>query len=200
MSVSLRRVSLFHVADVLISAARPHRVLIAAAAVAAGVLACRDTTTPQAKAVNIDPSSTMGVGFTSILIGRGNLGPFHLQSEVAGYEIELQSDHNTDIAVANIAITPGGFSGWHYHPGPVLVVVKSGTITFYSADAPNCAPRVHPAGTSFTEQGGVVGNARNEGAGDVAAVATFFAPPSSALRVDAAVPENCANNQNSQKD
>src|SRR4030088_1434060 len=129
MSVSLRTISLFRVAEVLISTARPHRVLIAAAAVAAGVLACRETTTPQAKAVNIDPSSTMGVGFTSTLIGRGNLGPFHLQSEVAGYEIELQSDHNTDVAVANIAITPCGFSGWHYHPGPVLVVVKSGTIT-----------------------------------------------------------------------
>jgi hypothetical protein len=40
---------LFHVADVLISAASPHRVLIAAAAVAAGVLACRDgpTAPPQ---------------------------------------------------------------------------------------------------------------------------------------------------------
>src|ERR1700737_4530112 len=192
MSVPLRRVSLSHVADVLIAAASPHRVLFAAAAVAAGVLACRDTTTPQAKSVNIDPISTMGVGFTSTLIGRGNLGPFHLQSEVAGYEIELQSDHNTDIAVANIAITPGGFSGWHYHPGPVLVVVKSGTITVYGADDRNCSPKVHPAGTSFYERGGIVGNARNEGTVDVVGVATFFAPPGSALRFDAAAPENCA--------
>jgi quercetin dioxygenase-like cupin family protein len=133
----------------------------------------------------------MGVGFTSTLIGRGNLGPFHLQSEVAGYEIELQSDHNTDVAVANIAITPRGFSGWHYHPGPVLVVVKSGTITVYGADDPNCSPKVYPAGTSFSEQGGVGHNARNEGAVEATAVATFFAPPGSALRFDAAVPENC---------
>jgi hypothetical protein len=200
MSVSLRRVSLFHVADVLISAARPHRVLIAAAAVAAGVLACRDTTTPQAKAVNIDPSSTMGVGFTSREIGRGNLGPFHLQSEVAGYEIELQSDHNTDIAVANIGITSGGSSGWHSHPGPVLVVVKSGTVTHYRADNRGCAAHAHGPGTSFTEQGGLVYNATNKGAVDVVAVATFFAPPGVALRIDAPAPENCVSNQNSQKD
>src|SRR4030088_3263991 len=193
MSVSLRTISLFRVAEVLISTARPHRVLIAAAAVAAGVLACRDTTTPQAKAVHVEPSSTMGVGFTSTLIARGNLGPFHMKSKVAGYEVELKSHDNTDIAVANIAITPGGFSGWHYHPGPVLVVVKSGTITFYSADESNCAPQVHPAGTSFTEAGGIVGNARNEGATDVVAVATFFAPPApSPLRIDAPVPEDCA--------
>jgi quercetin dioxygenase-like cupin family protein len=193
MSISLRRVSLFRVADVLFSAASPHRVLIAAAVIAAGVLACRETTTPQAKAVNVDMSSTMGNGFTSTVIGRGNLGPVHVQSKVAGFRVELKAHDNTDIAVANIAITRGGYSGWHYHPGPVLVVVKSGTITFYSADESNCAPKVHPAGTSFTEAGGIVGNARNEGATDVVAVATFFAPPApSPLRIDAPVPEDCA--------
>jgi hypothetical protein len=37
-----------------------------------------------------------------------------------------------------------------------------------------------------------VGNARNEGAVDVVGVATFFAPPGSALRFDAAKPDNCA--------
>jgi len=199
MSVPLRRV-LSHVADVLIAAASPHRVLFAAAAVAAGVLACRDTTTPQAKAVNIDPSSTMGVGFTSTLIGRGNLGPFHMKSKVAGYEVELKSRDNTDIAVANIAITSGGSSGWHSHPGPVLVVVKSGTITFYRADNPNCAADVYGPGTSFTEQGGLVGNATNKGAVDVVAVATFFAPPGVALRIDAPAPDDCVSNQNFQKD
>ena len=195
MSVSPHRLSLFHVADLLISAAKPQRVLIAAAAIAAGVLACRDTTTPQARAVNIDPSSTMGVGFTSTLIARGNLGTFHIPSHVNGYDVELNSPDNTDIAVANIGITTGGSSGWHYHPGPVLVVVKSGTVTFYSSDDRDCSPKVHPAGTSFIEPGGVVGNARNEGAVDVVGVATFFAPPGSALRIDAAKPANCASDQ-----
>jgi hypothetical protein len=54
---------------------RPHRVLMAVVAVAAGALACGDTTTPKefAKAVTTEPSSTMGVGFTSTVVGRGNL-------------------------------------------------------------------------------------------------------------------------------
>jgi hypothetical protein len=194
MSVPLRRVSLFHVADVLISAARPHRVLIAAAVVAAGVLACRETTTPKevAKAVTTDPSSTMGDGFKSTLIARGNLGTFHMQSKAAGYDVELKSHDNTDIAVVNIAITPGGFSGWHSHPGPVLVVVKSGTITFYRADNPDCAADVYGPGSSFTEQGGLLANATNKGSVDVVAVATFLAPPGVALRIDAPKPDNCA--------
>jgi hypothetical protein len=196
----------------LISAASPKRVLIAVATIAAGVLACRDTTTtPQAKAVNIGPSSTlMGKGFKTTLIARGNLGTFDIQCKAdgndlkgeshdnrdnkpidTGYCAELKSRDNTDIAVAQVDIPPGGFSGWHYHPGPVLVVVQSGTITFYSADERKCAPRVHPHGTSFIEQGGVVGIARNDGAVPVVAGVTFFVPAASPLRIEASKPANC---------
>jgi quercetin dioxygenase-like cupin family protein len=189
MSVSPRRVSLFHVADVLISAASPHRGLVAVVALAAGVVACRETTTPQAKAVNIDPISTTGVGFTSTLIARGNLGTFHMQSKFNGYDVELKSHDDTDVAVANIGIPAGGSSGWHSHPGPVLVVVKSGTITHYDS---GCAAEVYGPGTSFTEQGGHVHKATNQGAEAVVAVATFLAPPGAALRIDEAKPANCS--------
>src|SRR5438874_1340528 len=41
MSVSLRRISLLHVADVLIHAASPPRVFVAMVALAAGAFACR---------------------------------------------------------------------------------------------------------------------------------------------------------------
>src|SRR5947207_4587636 len=194
MSVSLRRVSLSQVAELLISAASPHRLLIAVAAVAAGTFACRDTTTPNgiSKAVPTGASETMGVGFTSTLIARGNLGAFHMQSKFNGYDVELKSHDNTDVAVANIGIAAGGSSGCHSHPGPVLVVVKSGTITRYGADNPGCAAEVYGPGTVFTEQGGQVHNATNQGAEAVVAVATFLAPAGAALRIDEAKPENCS--------
>ena len=192
---------------------RPHRVLMAVVAVAAGSLACRDTTTPKefAKAVTTEPSSTKGVGFTSTVVGRGNLGAFNLrckadgndgqveshdntdgESTPDGYCARLQSKDNTDIVVANIAITPGGTSGWHSHPGPVLVVVKTGVLTIYHGDDPTCSPTLHPAGTAFTEEGGVVHIARNEGAVDATTVATFFVPVSAPQRIDEALPGNCA--------
>jgi quercetin dioxygenase-like cupin family protein len=174
----------------------PHRVLIpvaAVAAVAGGAFACRDTTTPKefSKTPPTGASETMGVGFTSTVIARGNLGTFHMKSKAAGYDVELKSHDNTDIAVANIGITAGGSSGWHSHPGPVIVVVKSGTISFYRAENCNCAPNTYGPGASFTEQGGLVANATNKGAEDVVAVATFFAPPGAALRIDAPKPDNC---------
>ena len=191
---------------------RPHRVLMAVAAVAAGALACRDTTTPKefSKAGIPDPSFTASVGFTSTPVGRGNVGTFNIkckadrnddqleshgnsdnESKAAGYCVQLKTKDNTDIAVANVTITPGGHSGWHSHPGPVIVFVKTGTVTFYHGNDPTCTGTVHPAGTVFIEEGGDVGIARNEGAVEVNNVVTFFVPAGSPTRIDAARPGNC---------
>lgn len=175
---------------------RPDRVLIAAGVVAAGVLACRDTTTPKVAAVAFDPSSTASSGFASTLVGRGNIGTFHTKSGVGDYDVQLKTNDNTDIAVSTIVVTPGGHSGWHYHPGPVLVVVTSGTITFYHGSDPTCSGMAHHAGTAFMEEGGDVGIARNEGNVNATVVATFFAPPgsgTSGLRIDVpTAPGNCS--------
>lgn len=193
---------------------RPHRVFMGVVAVATGALACRDTTTPTdgSKAVTLEPRFTAGVGFTSTVVGRGNLGTFNVkckadgndgqgkshdntdgESKPDGYCAQLKSKDNTDIVVANIAIAAGGTSGWHKHPGPVLVVVKTGALTIYHGDDRTCSPTVHPAGKSFIEEGGVVHIARNEGAVDATTVATFFVPASAPQRIDVPVaPGNCA--------
>lgn len=173
---------------------RPRRVLVAVVAVATGALACSDTTKPKDVAtVKIaEPRFTTAVNFVGTPLGRGNLGTFHIQSKADGYDVQLKSHDNTDIAVSSIAVAPGGHSGWHKHPGPVLVVVTSGTITFYHGDDPACSPMVHPTGTAFLEKGGDVGIARNEGTGQATVVATFFLPAGRPARIDAAAPGNCA--------
>jgi hypothetical protein len=33
------------------------------------------------------------------------------------------------------AIVSGGSTGWHSHPGPAVVIVKSGSLTLYDAGA-----------------------------------------------------------------
>ena len=185
---------------------RPHRALMAVVAVATGALACRDTTTPKefSKAVP-DPSFTAAVGFVGTPVGRGNLGTFNIHSKADGYDVQLKSHDNTDIAVSTIVVAPGGTSGWHFHPGPVLVVVTSGTVTFYHGarsredredregadDHATCSPTVHRAGTAFIENGGDVGIARNEGTVPATVVATFFVPTGSPTRIDAPAPGNC---------
>src|SRR5437660_4262924 len=39
-----------------------------------------------------------------------------------------------DVIVQAITYQPGGFSGWHHHPGVVIAAVKSGQITRWRAD------------------------------------------------------------------
>ena len=171
----------------------PHRVLVALVAVT-GALACKDTTTPKQLSTEgiPDPRFTTAVGFVGTGIYRGNLGTFHIKSKAAGYNVDLKSKDNTDIVVTNIAVAPGGHSGWHFHPGPVLIIVKTGTITFYHANDPTCTGTRHTAGTAFVEEGGAVGIARNEGTGEATVVATFFVPAGSPTRIDAPRPGNCS--------
>jgi quercetin dioxygenase-like cupin family protein len=138
-----------------------------------------------------EPSFTAAVDFVPTTVGRGNLGTFQVKSKANGYDVQLKSHDNTDIVVATIGVAPGGHSGWHFHPGPVLVIVKVGTITFYHGDDPNCTPTHYAAGSAFIEEGGDVGIARNETAGVDTVVATFFVPADSPTRIDAAAPGNC---------
>jgi quercetin dioxygenase-like cupin family protein len=173
---------------------RPHRVLVAVVVIATGALACRDTTSPSefSNAGITEPRFTLGVGFSGATVGRGNVGTFHIKSKADDYDVDLKSKDNTDLLVTNLVVAPGGHSGWHSHPGPVLVVVKTGTMTLYDGDDPTCTGKPHSAGTVFIEEGGMVHIARNEGTIEATMVASSFLPAGGPGRIDAAAPGNCA--------
>jgi quercetin dioxygenase-like cupin family protein len=93
-----------------------------------------------------------------------------------------------------IVFGPGGHTGWHSHPGPVVVLIKAGTLTFYSSEDPTCAPRTYSAGQAFVDSGqGHVHIARNESQSENLELwATYFdVPPGGAFRLDAPNPGNC---------
>ena len=49
------------------------------------------------------------------------------------------------------------------HPGPLVVLIKSGAMTLYSGDDPTCTGRIYTAGLAFIDSGqGHVHIARNE--------------------------------------
>jgi quercetin dioxygenase-like cupin family protein len=171
----------------------PHRVLVAVV-IATGAFACTDTTTPResSESGSGEPSLTVAVGFTGAPVGRGNAGTFHIKSKTDAYDVDLKSKDNTDILVTNLAVAPSGHSGWHSHPGPVLVIVKIGTMTLYDGNDPTCTGESHPAGTVFIEDGGVVHIARNEPPVEATMTATSFLPAGGPGRIDAAAPAHCA--------
>ena len=50
-----------------------------------------------------------------------------------GSKIKLQSQGPMEQAVQRIVAVPGATFGWHSHPGPTIVTVLSGTLSFYHA-------------------------------------------------------------------
>jgi len=93
-----------------------------------------------------------------------------------------------------IVIGPGGHTGWHSHPGPVVVLVKAGELTLYDGDDPGCGGRTYSAGQAFIDSGqGHVHIGRNlSQTQNVELWVTYFdVPPGGAFRLDAADPGNC---------
>ncbi|MCU1442843.1 MAG: cupin [Cryobacterium sp.] len=64
--------------------------------------------------------------------------------------IELKTKSETTVTTFDLIYPPGSFSGWHSHPGIVIVVVKSGTVIRQTG----CdAGETFTVGDAFTEVG-----------------------------------------------
>jgi hypothetical protein len=117
------------------------------------------------------------------------LDPMDLKIETDIYELEIKTKGLSDAQVVEFHVAPGGFFGWHTHPGPVFVMVTAGTLTLYHADDPTTDVD-YPVGTGFVDPGGGhVHDARNEGNTDVELVAFFLTPQGTPIRIDAPAPE-----------
>ena len=133
---------------------------------------------------------SIGVGFTPTTLVTANI-PGKIR--VSGDGIKFRASGPTDVRVQRIEIAPGGVSGWHHHPGIVIVSVASGDVTFTNSDcsATTYGPGL-PAGSAFVENGSDPGQASSVGGAIV--YATFIAPQASppVFRIeDAAQPVPC---------
>lgn len=109
------------------------------------------------------------------------------------WQARIDTKGASDLHVVQNTIKPGGTFGWHSHPGPSLVIVKSGTATFYLADDPTCSPHVVPKGSGFVDQGSDVHVVRNEGSVDLVTVVVSLVPAGFQRRIDQPAPANCPN-------
>jgi quercetin dioxygenase-like cupin family protein len=104
---------------------------------------------------------------------------------------QLRTKGKTDIAVVENRVAPGGSFGWHSHPGPSIIIVKQGAITFYGADDPTCTPQVYREGDAFIDQGTDVHIGINNGTEDLVVIVTRFLPDGAKARDDAPDPQVC---------
>ena len=93
----------------------------------------------------------------------------------------------TDVQILENIIAPGGTFGWHSHPGPSLVVVRTGTLSVYHA--PDCVAEEFgpglPNGSTFVDQGHDLHMVRNNSTTVTADVyVVSFVPAGFARRID----------------
>ena len=130
-------------------------------------------------------------GVTSSQVAGGGLDPITIKAKIADWESELETKGLSNLVVVENKVPVGGNFGWHSHPGPSLVIVKSGTSTFYRGDDPTCTGQEHPAGSAYVDPGGIVHTARNEGSVELVLIVIRMLPPGATARIDAPNPGNC---------
>ena len=107
---------------------------------------------------------------------RGTLAEDQLVNSKSG--IHLKTKGSADLVTQQLIFGGGGHTGWHSHPGPVLVTVKRGALRVIYADDTTCEGTVYEAGDSFIDRGDEnVHIARNVSATDeVELWATYLVP------------------------
>jgi len=96
--------------------------------------------------------------------------------------VKFQTKDPTDVLVQTITFRPGGNSGWHFHPGVVIVIVESGQVTTHDA---NCQTATYGPHQSFVESGTTPFMVSNESdSTDAVVYATLVVPAGSKFRIE----------------
>ncbi|MGB8694914.1 MAG: hypothetical protein WCD08_15515 [Steroidobacteraceae bacterium] len=158
--------------------------VVMGALVCVGVAAVLSTRTARA---------TPAFQFNTELLARSYFQKLELESpRGAALPVEVEIKRPADVYVVRNTVLAGGYSGWHTHPGPSIVLVSAGTATVYDGDDPSCTPKTYPAGSGFVDSGnGHVHMVRNEGTTDLVTVAFQMVPATQSRRIDALNPGYC---------
>jgi quercetin dioxygenase-like cupin family protein len=119
-----------------------------------------------------------GTSTSQILASRSTLSD---SIEVNQDRIKFQTKDPTDLVTQQVTFAPGAYSGWHHHPGVILVLVKTGTVTVWDE---SCQKTTYSAGHAFIEGGTEPMMVSNEGSETAVDVATQVAPAGSPFRVE----------------
>ena len=131
--------------------------------------------------------ATPGSGVGATEVSKGTLaGPVELE----GLGLKLSTKATTDMVIQQIDIAPGGQSGWHQHPGLVLVTVVSGAVNVQV----ECEPaQTFSAGQSFVEPPLTTVKVANASATAPGRnFATLVVPTGRALRIEVPTAPDCS--------
>ena len=111
-----------------------------------------------------------GVAITTLVTANFD-NTVHLNSD----KVKFQTKGPTDVRMQKLVFGAGGRSGWHHHPGVVIVAVESGALTLWESD---CSSKTYgpglPNGAVFVEGDDDPGQASSTTGATI--YATYVAP------------------------
>lgn len=149
---------------------------------------------PSMEEISAAAVASKGVVLAQATFSDPNDQNFDVKRITDDWHVQIKSKPAFDMAVQDIMFPVGAASGWHTHPGPVFILVKSGTLTFYQSDDPTCSPQMRTAGQGFLDLGEHPHIAVNQSGAPAETIVTYFAPPgtpSNRLKMMATEPPNC---------
>src|SRR5438309_7270356 len=86
-------------------------------------------TSPGVKTGAAAPSFTMGMGSSPTNLGQATYSAVRVKRIAKDWEVQLKAQKGLEVVVRSFAYAPASFTGWHQHPGPVLIQIIEGTVT-----------------------------------------------------------------------
>jgi hypothetical protein len=85
------------------------------------------------------------------------LGVFAAHNKVSNIStaalVRATKRNRADVTIQHARLAPGQATAWHTHPGPGLVTVVKGSLTYEDARDGECTEIFYPAGRGFMDRG-----------------------------------------------
>jgi hypothetical protein len=153
-------------------------VLSTAAALAVVGVAVASHVTP------VDPA-TVPTGF---LVAHNSIGDVPVSALARAV-----TPDGADVFVQHVRLGANSPTGWHTHPGPALVTVVKGSVTYEDAEANRCRQAIYGAGEGFVDRGFGHVHRAIAGPDGVDFYVVYLLPPGSETHViPASAPPECS--------
>jgi len=149
-------------------------VLVAGAVVVGGSTALAGHVSPVDPAT-VPPGPALGSAF---LAAHSRIGDIPVSSLARAVKPD-----GADVFLQHVRLGPNARTGWHTHPGPAIVTVVDGALTYEDASGNGCRQVTYLAGQGFVDRG--FGHVHNAIAGSEGAdfYVVYLLPPGSATHV-----------------
>jgi quercetin dioxygenase-like cupin family protein len=127
----------------------------------------------------VDPA-TVPTGF---LVAHNSIGDVPVSALVRAV-----TPDGADVFIQHVRLGANGATGWHTHPGPAIVTVVQGAVTYEDAAANSCQDATYTAGQGFVDRGFGHVHRAIAGADGVYFYVVYILPPGSPTHVIPASP------------